>query len=333
MELTINLASTSYKIILKDGCLTELNEYVTVGDYIIITDHLIPKEYVTLVAEQLKTNKVITVKAGEASKSLATYQSIAEQLYAFGTKRSSTLVALGGGVIGDLTGFVAATYLRGIKYLSLPTSTLAQIDSSIGGKTGINFLQTKNILGAFHHPSLVLIDFSLLATLPKIHYYNGLIEALKMGIILDETLFNLLTDFSAPLAIEEIVYRSLLGKKQLVEQDEKEHSMRKLLNLGHTIGHALESYYDFSQLYHGEAVLLGMIYFSVSAPIRAQLLPIAQQIGIKLDPDLTFDKLLPYIKQDKKAQADKLTVVLADQIGQAYLKELSYSAIARRFGR
>ncbi len=329
MEIAVNLKYHNYKIILEDGLLNHLKDYLKETDYFIITDENIPLEYVKKVSSQLETEKIITIKAGEASKSFMAYQEVLTKLYDLNCKRDSVLVALGGGVVGDLTGFVAATYLRGIKYISIPTTTLSQIDSSIGGKTGINFLSTKNMVGAFYHPELVLIDYEVLKTLPRRHYYNGLIEALKMGLISDSKLYQACLDYSSKRDLKEIIPAAIYQKKLIVEADEKEANLRKLLNLGHTFGHAFESYYNFETLYHGEAVLLGMLKIINNPTIIQQLKDVANRLQIPLDLEYDISQVMKYIKQDKKSQSDFITVILVDEVGRAYLKDYSFQKLRK----
>ena len=323
MEINVNLKENSYKIILNRGLLNKLNDYLEKDDYIIITDDQIPLKYIETVSNKLNTNKIIVVKAGEESKSIETYESVLKQLYDLNALRDTILIALGGGVIGDLTGFVAATYMRGIKYINIPTSTLAQIDSSIGGKTGINFKQTKNMIGAFYHPQIVLIDYDVLTTLPKRHYNSGLIEALKMGLIGNKELYEACLDFNN-LNIEKIIPLAITFKKEIVEKDEKESNIRKLLNLGHTFGHAFESYAGLNEIYHGEAVLLGMIKIIDNLNIKADLIKIASQINLTLNFKYDSNKIMEYIKHDKKSLNQTVTVVLVDKIGEARLENKTY---------
>jgi 3-dehydroquinate synthase len=208
---------------------------------------------------------VLEVPAGEQHKRLSTVEGLLESLAQHGADRDSVLIAFGGGVIGDMTGFVAAMYMRGIRYVGVPTTALAQIDSSVGGKTGVNLAAGKNLAGAFHHPLAVYADIATLATLPSAELRAGLQEAVKAGIILDRALFEYLDEHSAEVisgdatALAHVIAAAVRVKADVVSQDEKESGVRMLLNLGHTLGHAIEAATHYSELLHGEAVAWGML--------------------------------------------------------------------------
>ena len=236
--------------------------------------------------------------------------------------RKDLIVALGGGVIGDLSGFVAATYMRGIEFINIPTTTLSQIDSSIGGKVAINLDGIKNCVGAFWQPKMVLIDPDVLATLPQRHINNGLAEALKAGLIRDESLFELFETDDPMEHIEKILYKSLMMKKKVVEIDEREIGVRRILNFGHTIGHGIESYYHLHDVYHGEAVALGMMKMIKDETIRERLHPIYQRLNLKEDIDYDRQQVYDFITKDKKIDGGTLTIVLLRKIGEAYLKDI-----------
>jgi 3-dehydroquinate synthase len=208
---------------------------------------------------------VLEVPAGEQHKRLSTIERLLEELAQHGADRDSVLLAFGGGVVGDMTGFLAATYMRGIRYVGVPTTALAQIDSSVGGKTGVNLAAGKNLAGAFHHPLAVYADIATLATLPSAELRAGLQEAVKAGIILDRKLFEYLDEHSVEVlsgdttALAHVIAAAVRVKADVVSQDEKESGVRMLLNLGHTLGHAIEAATHYSQLLHGEAVAWGML--------------------------------------------------------------------------
>lgn len=216
-------------------------------------------------AQGFEAPPVLLVPSGEAHKRLATAERLAEELAALGADRDSVLLALGGGVIGDLVGFVAAIYMRGIRFVQLPTTLLAQVDSSVGGKTGVNLGAGKNLIGAFHHPLAVYADLDTLGTLAPAELRAGLQEAVKAGIIRDRDLFDLLESChdavlaGDPAALSEVVARSVRVKAEVVGADEREGGLRMILNLGHTLGHALEAATAYTALLHGEAVAWGML--------------------------------------------------------------------------
>src|SRR5271157_1444302 len=218
----------------------------------------------SLAASGIKTD-LIEMPDGERSKRLSTLEKLAEKLVKHGADRGATLIALGGGVVGDVTGFLASIYMRGVDVIQVPTTVLAQVDAAIGGKTGVNLLAGKNLLGTFHQPRAVLVDPSVLKTLPAREYRAGLYESLKCGIIGDAGLFRLFEEkhkeilAKDPAVVEQVIADSVRLKASVVSADEREGGLRQVLNLGHTIGHALEAETRYTQLLHGEAVAWGMI--------------------------------------------------------------------------
>ena len=260
-ELNINLKNTSYKIIIEDGLLNNISKYIKEvyknKKIFILTDDNVEKLYLNTVISSLKNDfdvDYVVIPHGEESKCLSTYAYVCEELIKKDIRRNHLLLALGGGVIGDLTGFVAATLYRGIPYIGIPTSLLSQMDSSIGGKTGIDFYNRKNILGAFKQPSMVLIDPKTLDTLDEIEFNNGMGELIKHGAIGNKNL--LMSLLNKPKINEDIIYESLTVKKAVVEIDEFDLKERMTLNFGHTFGHAIELKYGYK---HGEAVAIGML--------------------------------------------------------------------------
>ena len=229
-----------------------------------------------------------------------------------------TIIALGGGVIGDLVGFVASTYKRGIEFINIPTSSLSMIDSSIGGKTAINYKHYKNVIGSFYPPKGVLIDYSLLSSLPIRQLNNGLVEALKAGYIYDHSIIDEFKKDS--LDIETIITKSILVKKYFVENDEKETSIRKILNYGHTIGHAFESIYGFSNtLYHGEAVAIGMLLVNDN---HEEVLSFIKKLGIHFTEEVNINELMRYISNDKKMNRNTIDLIRVNDKG-GYIDSIS----------
>ena len=272
---------------------------------------------------------VLFLPEGERYKRLASVESLAQQLALAGADRDSILLAFGGGVIGDVTGFLAAIYMRGIRYVGLPTTLLAQVDSSLGGKTGVNLTAGKNLIGAFHHPLAVLSDIDLLATLPPAELRAGLQEAMKSGIIWDAKLFRYMehnAEFilnSNPEALARIVTASVRVKAEVVSQDEKESGLRMILNFGHTIGHAIEAATHYRKLLHGEAVAWGSIAAlhvslnrgCITAEDFARMANLILRYGpvpsFKADPA----KLVALTSSDKKKRSGRRAFVLATGIG------------------
>ena len=238
-----------------------------------------------------------------------------------GFSRKDCVVAVGGGVVGDLAGFAASAYMRGIDFYNMPTTLLSQIDSSIGGKTAINFEGVKNIVGAFYQPKKVLIDPDLLKTLPQRQIANGLAEAIKMALTSDPALFDIFENQDVETNLDEIIIRSLNIKKTVVEQDEKETGLRKILNFGHTVGHGIASSENLSELYHGECVALGLIPMCGES-IRGRVIEVLKKCGLYRTPTYDWDKIAESAFHDKKADGGSVTVTLVPAIGSFELKTL-----------
>lgn len=322
MKLHVNIENNDYDILMERGLLYRLNDVIALDRKVmIVTDTGVPQAYAQTVKEQCKEGYIHIVEQGEGAKSLSVFQAICEDMLAHGFSRKDCVIALGGGVVGDLSGYVAASYMRGIDFIQIPTTTLSQIDSSIGGKVAINLNEVKNIIGAFYQPQIVLIDPDTLHTLPKRHYYNGLVEALKAGLIYDAALFSLFESGDIDAQLETIIYRSLLVKKAVVEQDEKENGLRKILNFGHTIGHAIESSYHLSEYLHGECVAMGMLYFLDDPAVKKRVKKVYEALHLPAVPAFDKEKVYQLIGKDKKAAAGKITVVRVKTIGNAMLEE------------
>ena len=311
MKLTMQLKSRSYDIILKAGCLANLHQFTNVANrkVFVLTDSGVPAEYAQTVAAQCPDSTVYTIPRGEGSKCLKVYGQVLQAMLAFGMDRKDLLVSVGGGVVGDLGGFCAASYMRGIDFVNCPTTVLSQVDSSIGGKTAIDLGETKNIVGAFWQPKVVLVDFDTLKTLPRRQVVNGLAEALKTGIIGDPQLFALFECEHPEDNIEQIVYRSLKFKKKIVEQDEREGSVRACLNFGHTIGRRTTG------LYHGECVALGMLPMIEDTALLKRTRAIYRALGLPTRAGANKEKVLAYMQHDKKARGDHITVIKCPGLG------------------
>jgi 3-dehydroquinate synthase len=278
---------------------------------------------------------VLFLPAGESHKRMATVESLAQQLALAGADRDSILLAFGGGVIGDVTGFLAAIYMRGIRYVGLPTTLLAQVDSSLGGKTGVNLVAGKNLIGAFHHPLAVFSDIDTLATLPAAELRAGLQEAIKSGIIRDAKLFRYMEQnadliiTSDPATLARVVTASVRVKAEVVSQDEKESGLRMVLNFGHTIGHAIEAATHYRKLLHGEAIAWGSIaalHLSLNRGLItpeefARMANLILRYGpippfkITTTPQASAAKLVALTSADKKKRSGRRAFVLATAIG------------------
>ena len=274
MIIRMELGDSSYDIVLERGCLKKAGELLNLDRKVfILTDDGVPAQYAETVAGQCREPHIHTVAHGEGSKSFAVLEELLTQMLELGFTRGDCVCSVGGGVVGDLGGFTAACYMRGIDFYNIPTTILSQVDSSIGGKTAVNLGGVKNIVGAFWQPRKVLIDPDTLDTLSDRQKSSGLAEAVKAGLIADPVLFAMFEDYAAggaPLDLEKVIAASLMVKKNVVEQDERESGVRKILNFGHTIGHGIES---VTGLLHGECVAMGMIPMC-SPAVRSRLIPV-----------------------------------------------------------
>ena len=320
-KLTMNLGERSYDIILKNGALENLYQFARLDRRVaVVTDTGVPAAYAQRVADQCRDARIITVPQGEGSKSFKVLESVLRQMLDFHMGRGDLVIAVGGGVVGDLAGFAASIYMRGIDFINCPTSTLSMVDSSIGGKTAVDLDETKNIAGSFWQPKLVIVDPDVLATLPRRHYINGLAEALKGGILADPELFAIFESGDIDAQINEIIYRSLRFKKNIVEQDEKEKGMRKALNFGHTIGHGIEATKGIKGrrtvgLYHGECVALGMLPMIESKALQKRVRAVYRRMGLPLRTSYNKEKVLAEMLHDKKAQGGQITVIKVPGLG------------------
>lgn len=328
MKIHVDLKENGYDIIMKHGALANVKDYVDLNRKVmVITDEGVPLEYATSVVAQCNEGYLHVVPQGEDSKSLSVFKEICEDLLEQQFSRKDCIIALGGGVVGDLSGYVAASYMRGIDFIQIPTTTLSQIDSSIGGKVAINLDEVKNIIGAFYQPKMVIIDPDTLQTLPKRHYINGLIEALKEGLIYDESLFALFETGDIYKDLDQIIEKALYVKKDVVEKDEKEQHLRKILNFGHTIGHAIESYYHLSDYLHGECVAFGMLYFIEDEDIKKRVLTIYDKLGIKASAPYDPESVYALLCNDKKAAHGSVSIVKVKEIGKAEIQDMKLEEV------
>ena len=320
-KLTMNLGERSYDIIVKRGSLENLYQFARLDRRVaVVTDSGVPAQYAQMVADQCKDAAIITVPQGEASKSFKILETVLRQMLDFGMGRGDLVVAVGGGVVGDLAGFAASIYMRGIDFINCPTTTLSMIDSSIGGKTAVDLGDTKNIVGAFWQPKLVIVDPDTLSTLPRRHYINGLAEAVKAGLLADPELFTIFEKGDIDTQISEIIYRSLRFKKSIVEQDETEHGMRKALNFGHTIGHGIEAVKGVrgrrtNGLFHGECVALGMLPMIEDKSLVRRTRAIYRTLGLPTRTGVDKNKVLSYMQHDKKSAGSTITVIKVPGLG------------------
>lgn len=329
MNIRMNLGMNSYDILVERGVLAHAGEQLNLKRRVfIITDAGVPAQYAERIAAQCSNAHIETVKQGEGSKSIAVYEQLLKTMLSLGFDRGDCVVAVGGGVVGDLSGFVAASYMRGIDFYNIPTTVLSQIDSSIGGKVAVNLGSIKNIVGAFYQPKKVLIDPEVLSTLPARQIANGLSEAVKMSLTSDAALFELFEAQDALENIDEIIIRSLNIKKAVVEQDEKEAGLRKILNFGHSIGHGIESKAD---LYHGECVALGMLPMCAPA-VRSRVERVLEKLSLPTKVRLDADSVIEAMRHDKKMKDGKLTAVFVEEVGSFEMKEITCESLTEALG-
>ena len=322
--LHMELGADSYDIVIERGALQKAGEYLDLDrKVLVLTDDGVPAEYAETVAQQAKDGFVFTVPQGEDSKSIPQFSEILSEMLRRGFSRKDAVVAVGGGVVGDLSGFVASAYMRGVDFYNVPTTVLSQVDSSIGGKTAVNLDGIKNIVGAFYQPKKVLIDLDLLSTLSERQIGNGLAEAVKMSLTSDKELFELFEKGNINDSMDEIITRSLKIKKAVVEQDEKEQGLRKILNFGHTIGHGVESFERLNGLYHGECVALGMIPM-VSDDLRPRLIKVLANLRLPTAVELDADEVYRAMTHDKKGEGDSVTITTVQSPGEFEMKKVRF---------
>ena len=327
MNIHLDLKDNSYDIIVERGILQKAGEQLNLNRRVlVVTDSGVPAIYAQTLAKHCKSPIICTVESGEASKSIEPFTKLLHIMLDNDFSRKDSVVAVGGGVVGDLSGFVASAYMRGVDFYNIPTTLLSQIDSSIGGKTAINFGGIKNIVGAFYQPKKVLIDPELLKTLPDRQISNGLAEAVKMALTSDKELFGIFENKDLKDNIDEIIIRSLNIKKNVVEQDEKESGIRKILNFGHTIGHGIESSVNMEELYHGECVALGLIPMC-DEKIRPRVVNVLKKCNLYNLIDFDWDKISEVMFHDKKADGDTVAVTTVNEIGKYEIKTLKCSQV------
>ena len=329
MTIDVNIPGNEYKIILERGCLSAAGSYLNLDRRVlIVTDSGVPAEYADRLISLSREAVKVVIPEGEESKNLTNWEMLLSEMLSHSFSRKDCVVAVGGGVCGDLAGFAAASYMRGIDFYNIPTTVLSQVDSSIGGKTAVDFQGVKNIIGAFYQPKCVLIDPELLKTLPARQLSNGLAEALKMALNFNRELFRIFEEEDISENIDRIIAEAIKIKRDVVEQDEKESGLRRVLNFGHTLGHGIEVAADGS-LYHGECVAVGMVPMC-SAEVRNRLLPVLKKLSLPssadFDPDIAFRALT----HDKKASGNTVKAILCEEIGSFKVVDMSTEELKER---
>ena len=323
MTLTCPTKQGNYDIVIGRGVLGCTGAELDLDrKVLVVTDSGVPAIYADTVLAACREGVRFVLPQGEASKNLDNWQAVLGTLLDHGFTRSDAIVAVGGGVVGDLAGFAAASYMRGIDFYNIPTTLLSQLDSSVGGKTGVDFGGVKNLVGAFKQPRKVLIDPDCLKTLTPRQLHEGLAEGIKMAATSDAALFKFIADTDdLDRDLEAILETALRIKRDVVAADTDEKGLRRVLNFGHTVGHAIEAAAG-GALFHGECVAAGMPYFC-SAEARSRLLPVLEKYCLPTRDPFDPDTLLSYIVHDKKASGREITCVFVEEIGRFEFRKLS----------
>ena len=338
--IEIELSSNSYPVYMGNGLLsaTEVwQDHLGGGKTLIVSNDVVAPLYLEQLRSALgkRTVEIHILPDGERFKTVETWYGIVDKLVDMQARRDANLIALGGGVVGDISGFAAACYMRGIRFLQFPTTLLAQVDASVGGKTAINHAKGKNLVGAFHQPAAVIIDPATLASLPEREFNAGLAEVVKYGAIKDATFFSWLEDNAAAIrqrhgnTLSYLIHESVKSKAEIVSRDEREAGVRALLNFGHTFGHAIEAETDYSRFLHGEAVSIGMVIAARLSEIRdfckpgtaKRLAALLHTLGLPviLPADISIDGVTRALALDKKAVISGLRLVLLKATGKAVI--------------
>jgi 3-dehydroquinate synthase len=331
--LTVELGERSYPIVIGNGLIGsfELAEYLDGPDCLVVSNETVAPLYLPQLHKVLPADRVVvSLPDGEEYKTLSTAEQVLDRLAASQANRDATVIALGGGVVGDIAGFAAACYMRGVAFIQVPTTLLAQVDSSVGGKTGVNHDQGKNLIGAFHQPSLVLIDTDTLKSLPDRELKAGLAEIIKYGAIADPEFFAWLEENMGALldrdpdALAHAIRRSCELKAEVVAGDEREAGRRAILNFGHTFGHAIENSLGYGEWLHGEAVAAGMLMAAELSGIddesQTRLRNLVEAAGLPAcPPAIGAAKMRTAMEMDKKVRAKQVRFVLLRSLGDAYV--------------
>lgn len=339
---TISVATgRPYNILIERGliknCGVEIRKVSKAKRVMVISDSNVFPIYGDTVVNSLKANGFdvfsYVFEAGEQSKKLETIYAFYNELVNNGFTRSDLIVALGGGVTGDMSGFAAATYLRGIEFVQIPTSLLSQVDSSVGGKTGVDIPQGKNLVGAFWQPNVVLIDPDTLDTLTDHFFADGMGEVIKYGCIKNEELFKTLEEKDAKEIIDDIIYECVKIKRDVVERDEHDHGERALLNFGHTLGHAIEKEYNFEGISHGQAVAVGMVMMTKASEIAGitpngtadRIAKLCEKYNLPTTDKTPVENIVKSSFSDKKSSAGNISLIVLNKIGDSKIHPVAKS--------
>lgn len=331
MILHVNSPAGEYPVTIENGALNRAEKLIpTEGKTLIVTDDGVPKEYAEKIAKNRQFSLTIRLPHGEKTKNADSLKLILTRMVESSFTRKDRVVAVGGGVMGDLAGFAASVYMRGIDFYNVPTTFLSMVDSSIGGKTAIDFCGVKNVVGAFWQPKGVIISTETLKSLPARELSAGIAESIKEAVCFDKELFDLIDDKeNFDLNAEKIIEKSLKIKKRVVEEDPTEKGLRAVLNFGHTIGHAIESSAGLGTLTHGECVALGILPM-IPEGLRERVIHVYEKLGLPTDYTCDCGALVKYMEHDKKAEGETLLAVLVDKIGECHTERMTPKELAER---
>ena len=331
MIIPVNLGTDSYDIVLERGCIRRAGELLRLDrKVLVVTDDGVPEAYAKTVADQCGEARIETLPQGEENKNFAGFERLLRAMLDFGMTRKDCVAAVGGGVIGDMAGFAAACYMRGIDFYNIPTTVLSQVDSSIGGKTAIDLDGIKNIVGAFYQPKRVLIDPEVLETLPDRQVANGMAEAVKMAVCFDAEGFALAEGYRIGDRPDRLIENALRIKKRVVEEDVKEQGQRRALNFGHTLGHGIESLHAENGLYHGECVALGMLPMCSDA-VRPRLKTVLERLGLPTVCGADPGRVMAAVIHDKKADHGKIMAVVCEEAGSCRIMPMTPEELRERY--
>ncbi len=328
--LKVKYLSHQVEVFLENGILSRLGDYLQDDvRYFIITDLNVAHLYLDSVTKQLKKYDLYLLSSGEKSKNCGEVENIINRMLEADIQKYDFIISLGGGVVGDIAGFVAAIYKRGIRFVSIPTTLMAQVDSSLGGKCGIDFTANhqnyKNQIGTVYHPETIFVDPMILKTLPKAEYLSGMAEVVKYGLCFSKKLFEQLFE---TFDLEEVIFQCLSIKAKITEKDEFDENLRLTLNFGHTVGHGLESFSQFS-LSHGKAVAIGMLWETRQPEIKTRLRDLYQKLGIDAAFDFSMKDLTDFISKDKKMENENIRIPVFRTVGLIEMETKTLDAFLR----
>ncbi len=319
-KVLVNLKERSYSVIIQQNLLDNIENYIdTNQEFVIFSDDFIPKEHINKIIPKLNPKMVEFIPHGEHSKSMEMAYSLINLMIDKRVTRGATIIAFGGGVIGDLAGFIASVYMRGLDYIQIPTTLLSMVDSSVGGKVGINAENMKNAIGSFKQPKVVLVDPTTLKTLDKKQFNNGVAEVIKYGLIAGKSLYEDLMNNDIHDHLDDYIYKCVKIKADIVSKDELDLGIRQILNYGHTLGHALEQASNY-KLLHGEAVSIGMAFMAKNKSFEDNLISMLKKYNLPTSYEYNKDQILKLIETDKKATQNKLNIIMVDSVGKGYIQ-------------